>query len=170
VLTARILGMDNSAFIHSTVVPYEQVDLSWIVGRVVREVAYFEVDYWRFVFEPWEYIQTGCLWRIVRDNRLILTSQDHGQQFGLPAPIDAGSKVMEEFASAPVRTVVLREATGDLLIEFEQGLRLEIISMSSGYEAWEVHGPGRVCFVAQGGGQMSTWIEPVLQDLDLPDM
>ncbi len=156
--------MDNSVFIHSTVVPYEQVDLSWMAGRVVREVAGFEGGCWRFVFEQWEYIQTGCLWRIVKDNRLILTCEDHGQQFGLPAPIDAGSKAMEEFASAPVRAVVLREATGDLLIEFEQGLRLEIISNSAGYEAWEVHGPGRVCVVAQGGGQMSTWIQPVLQD------
>ena len=155
--------MDNSVFIYPAHVPYEQVDLSWMAGRVVREVAWFDGGCWRFVFEQWEYIQTYCLWRIVRDNRVILTSEDHGQQFGLPAPIDVGSKVMEEFASAPVRAVVLRKATGDMLIEFEQGLRLEIISNSAGYEAWEVRGPGRVCFVAGSGGQIHTWIHPVGQ-------
>lgn len=131
-----------------------------MVGRIVREVAYFDFGMWRFLFEKLEFIQTGCLWRIVRDNGVILTSEDHGQQFGLPAPIDAGSKAMEELASATIRAVVLREATADLLIEFEKGLRLEIIPMSSGYEAWEVNGPGRVCFVAQGGGQICSWIQP----------
>lgn len=155
--------MDNSVFIYPAHVPYEQVDLSWMVGRVVREVTGFEGGCWRFVFEQWEYIQTYCLWRIVRDNRLILTSDDHGQQFGLPAPIDAGCKAMEAFASASVRAVVLREAMGDMLIEFEQGLRLEIISNSAGYEAWEVRGPGRVCFVAGSSGQIHTWIHPVGQ-------
>ena len=134
----------------------EQLDLSWMAGRAVREVTTFAGGCWRFAFEQWEYIQTYCLWRIVRDNRVILTSEDHGQQFGLPAPIDAGSKAMEEFASATVRAVVLREVMGDMLVEFENGLRLEIISTSAGYEAWEVIGP-RECVISASGGQIVTY-------------
>jgi hypothetical protein len=154
-------GMNATIVVYPTPAPYEQVDFSWMVGRVLREVQRYGGGVWRFVFEKPEYIQTQCLWRIARDNRVILTNEDDGHQFGLPAPIDAAMKASEAFASKSIRTVVLREFTADMLIEFVGGLRLEIIPTSGGYESWEVRGPGAICHVAQGGGQICTWVQPV---------
>jgi hypothetical protein len=162
-----MLGMDNPNFISPSGVPYEQVDFSWMVGHVVREVTFHDGGVWRFAFAPSEYIQTYCLWRIIREERVVLASEDHGQQFGWAAPMDAGSMAREAFSAATIRAVELTKATADILIDFDGDLRLEIIPTSCGYEGWEIRAPDGICFVAQGGGQICTWIQPVGQNSDM---
>jgi Family of unknown function (DUF6188) len=76
---------------------------------------------------------------------------------GLPAPVDA-AVMATAFLARPISAVELREATADLLIEFAQGARLEIIPDSAGYESWEMSAPSGRSYVAQGGGQICTWI------------
>jgi len=143
--------------IQPSVVAYKDIDLSWMAGRIIVEVSLHEPTRWSFIFGPEASIGVECLWRIVEHGRVVLTGEDHSQQFGLSTPIDAATKGTELLANRQITTAQLREATADIVIEFNGDLRLEIIQTSSGYESWQMRDPSGVSFFAQGGGQICRW-------------
>jgi hypothetical protein len=96
-------------------------------------------------------LAVGSLWRVIVDGKVALTSRDYGQQFGLPAPVDAYAGAVSLLQGRQVVNVRLAESSADLVMEFEGGRRLEILTDSSGYEPWNLHAPG-VHLVALGGG------------------
>jgi hypothetical protein len=144
-------------FIYPSAVAYKDVDLTWMVGRVVSQISPVEPIFWCFRFGPDASISVYCLWRIVENERIVLTSEDHGHQFGLPAPVDVVARITELLSGLHVAAVRLREATADMLIEFTDNLRLEIIPTSAGYESWLLRDPSGNSFVAQGGGEICRW-------------
>jgi hypothetical protein len=143
--------------IHPSPVRYKDIDLSWMVGQVITQVSFHEPTQWSFVFGPESGIGVECLWRIVEHDRVVLTGEDHGHQFGLPTPVDAVAKSTVLIVGHRIAAVQLREATADILIEFSGGLRLEIIPTSSGYESWQLRDPFGASYFAQGGGQICRW-------------
>ena len=58
-------------------------DLAWLVDHRFQSIARREYD-WIFVFDKNVSLAVSCLWRLVEGGRITLTSQDEGQQFGLP--------------------------------------------------------------------------------------
>jgi hypothetical protein len=147
-----------SEHIRPAPISYEEVDLSWLVGRKCTEVVLLEPYSWRFFFGKGPQIAIeGGFWRLVVNGRVVRTSGDHGQQFGLPAPVDARQHATALLSDVLVVGVELRQATADLLIEFTGGVGLEIIADSTGYESWELFAPDGRCYVAQGGGQICAW-------------
>src|SRR5580698_10914348 len=102
-----------SQFIHPLPVAYKDIDLSWLIGRVVNEVSFHEPTTWMFGFGLKTAINVECLWRIIKQGHVFLTSQDHGQQFGLPAPVDATARCSELFPERRVVAAQLREFTAD---------------------------------------------------------
>lgn len=131
-------------------------DFSWMVGRTLT-VQFSAPNSWWFSFEESVGISVECPWRLIEDGCISVSGDDHGQQFGLPAPIDASAAATDRLADSPVTGVEVRSGTADLLLSFEGEVRLEIIPFSSGYESWQVVGPDGKCVVAQGGGQLSSW-------------
>ena len=146
-----------SQIVPSALAPNDFIDLSWLVGRTTTEITFDEAGSWVFTFGSDALITVECLWRIVQLPRVVLTSEDHRQKFGLPAPVDAVAESTQLLLGKSVTAVSLREATADLVINFGSDLRLEIISTSSGYENWHMRDPSSTNFVAQGGGQISKW-------------
>jgi hypothetical protein len=69
-----------------------------------------------------------------------LSSFDHGQQYGLPAKIDAFSQLEQLLHDKRVTDVLLEARTGDLLFEFAGDLELRVFNFT-GYEVWEIHFP-----------------------------
>ena len=132
-------------------------DFSWMVNRTIRSVALNEPTQWSFSFGPRIGIGAECPWRLLKDGRVVISSEDHLQQYGLPAPLDAAAVASEALASAPVTRVEVKEGTADLLLDFSGGLRLEFLPISSGYESWGVTTPSGFQVIAQGGGQLSGW-------------
>jgi hypothetical protein len=130
-----------SQIIHPSPVAHKDIDLTWMVGRTVCFVSFHEPTLWSFNFGQKVCVGVECLWRIVTQGRVALTSQDHGHQFGLPAPIDAVARYTELFSKRRVSAVELRDDTVDLLIEFTDDLRLEVMPDSAGYESWQLHAP-----------------------------
>jgi hypothetical protein len=88
---------------------------------------------------------------MIADGRLVLTSEDHGHPFGLPAPVDAHAQAEARLTGRRVTGVRVRPETADLLLEFEGGLLFEALANSSGYEPWAFRAPG-IDLVALGGG------------------
>ena len=133
------------------------IDLTWMVGRVVASVTLLEPLPWRFEFGENERLDVECLWRVLRDGRVLLTNEDHGQLFGLQSPVDSAQEAMKLLAGVPVTSVSIRATTADVAIRFQDGTELEIIPTSSGYESWQLRGPDGICYVATGGGAICSW-------------
>lgn len=79
-----------------------------------------------------------CPWRILQQARTTLSSDDHGQQYGLPAPINAAAEATKLLSAVDIDAAQLRAGTNDILIDFSDDVRLEIIPISSGYEGWQM--------------------------------
>ena len=132
------------------------VDLSWMVGKHIT-VSFSEFSTWVFSFGDSLGISVDCPWRLLEHGRIVISGDDHRQQFGLPAPVDAAERASSLLNDKVIRLVEVREGTADLLIDFDGNIRLEIIPFSSGYESWQVSAPTGKHIVAQGGGQLSAW-------------
>jgi hypothetical protein len=127
------------------------VGVEWLIGRTCARVYEHYPHNFSFEFGP-GVLAVDCLWRVVSGGRLVLTSQDHGQQYGLPAPVDAYSVAASLLQERSVTVARLREETADLVLEFGGGILLEILADSSGYEPWNLTGPGVHCVALGGGG------------------
>ena len=134
-----------------------ECNLEWLVGLSITKIERFGQSYWRFTFGLDSVLTAECPWRVIKDGRIVLSSEDHGQRFGHPQPIDAESECKELIENRLIESISVSDETRDLKIEFGKGLRLEIIPLSSGYESWQISGPGRFLVVVQGGGNMAVW-------------
>jgi hypothetical protein len=94
---------------------------------------------WDFRFGAGSSLMVESLWRLVSDAGIEVTSEDDGQQFGLKTPLSAANELRAKVGKSRVTDVRIDHATSDLEIHFGQVLRLEVISTSSGYEAWSLH-------------------------------
>ena len=97
-------------------------------------------------------LAVDCLWRVVAGGKVALRSCDHGKQFGLPAPVDAYAAAFSLLQGRQVVKVHLAESSADLVLVFEGGQRLEVLTDSSGHEPWNLHAPGVHLVVLGGGG------------------
>ena len=130
-------------------------DLAWLVGLRFQSFVRREYD-WVVTFDKDTSLVVACLWRLVESGRIRITSADDGQQFGLPAPVDAAAEVNGSLAGAEVEGVELRQGLLDLELRFSTGHAIQIIPDSSGYEAWNVSGRnGQV--IAVGGGELAVF-------------
>jgi hypothetical protein len=105
-----------------------------VKGRQLVEVT--KDGSWWFRFKPAFSVSVECLWRVTDANRIVVTSEDQDQRFGLPEPIDAARRARLAIGDNPVVDVKLRGPARDLLIVFANGAMLEVLPNSAGYENW----------------------------------
>src|SRR3954470_24222884 len=129
------------------------LNLHWMNGRRVREIQLQGPISWWFRFDDRGAIRADTFWRVIAAGRIHVTSEDHGQLFGLTEPVDSAAKATEALSSAVVQQVGATDS-GDLVIHFDNGSRLEIFSTSSGYESWCVFYPSGDEAIGLGGGEI----------------
>ena len=132
----------------------QSFDFSWMVGGKIEEVRFNEPTQWVFAFDRQAGIGAECPWRLLKDGRALISSEDHQQRYGLPAPLDSAAEAQLALRAQTVTDVEIRDGTADLILQFTGGLRLEVIPISSGYESWGVTSPAGLRVIAQGGGQL----------------
>jgi hypothetical protein len=88
-------------------------------------------------------------WRLIKQDKAVISSFDDRQKYGLPAPIDARAGLRTELDDRRCATVRLDPVTGDLLLDLAQGLRLQVFNFTA-YEIWEV-------VFADGTGEYSNY-------------
>jgi hypothetical protein len=126
-------------------------DFSWFVGRQIKEIG--KQDYtWFFLLDDGSNICTETFWRLVTSDGVAVTSEDHEQKFGLPAPVDAGKSAMEKIGDHSVERFELDERTGDLSLSFGANT-LQFLTTSSGYENWRAY-HGNQEIICMGGGRL----------------
>jgi len=89
-------------------------------------------------------------WRAVKDGTACISSFDHNQQYGLPAPIDAVERLRNELLNKRVLSALMDRETGDLVFEFTGIVKLCVFNFTS-YEAWEVS-------FSDGSGELSNYV------------
>lgn len=126
--------------------------VNWLENRRIESVAYLGSD-WELRFDDDARLVVACLWRLLEDGRIRITSCDEGQKFGLPAPIDAARGLNSLIAGAKVESINLANHTLDLTLKFNPNHTLQIIPNSSGYEAWQLYHKNAQ-FIAVGGCEL----------------
>jgi hypothetical protein len=128
-------------------------DLSWLIGRRLHSVS--KKDYtWFFVLDDQSHVASESSWRLLTE-RVAVTSEDHGHQFGLPAPVDAADVVRESVGDSPVDRFELNDRTGDLGICFKNGVTLQFLTLSCGYEGWRIIHHNHEMIFCTGGGKLA---------------
>jgi hypothetical protein len=124
-----------------------------LIGQHLLEV--FQQDFsWFFQFSGGVSISTESPWRMIRRDRIVVTSDDHGRGFALSKPTDAAALVQKNMAGRSVISGQISPAAGDLEVVFAGGARLQFLQLSAGYEAWRLTAPEgeTICL---GGGEIS---------------
>ena len=119
----------------------------------LRLMTVEQMDYtWSFRLAEGISIATESAWRLISEDRIRVTSEDQGHQFGLPKPVDATQRVLSTLAGCTIQAASISESTGDLVIDLEGRNRLEFLQMSCGYEAWRLYVQGNDYICTGGGG------------------
>ena len=129
------MTIDSTPLIGQSVVSIENKDHSWFV-----------------TLSGGDSIATESTWRLVAKERIVVTSEDHGHQFGLPVPVDAAKRVTDTLKSDPITHASHDSSTGDLLLGFSSGRYLEFLQLSCGYESWRLSRQGKD-YICMGGGE-----------------
>jgi hypothetical protein len=90
-------------------------------------------------------------WRLIKRDRAVMSSFDHRQKYGLPAPIDARTSLKTELENIRCTAVQLDKVTGDFILDFADDLNLQIFNFA-GYEIWEITFP-------DGTGEYSNYVQ-----------
>jgi len=79
-------------------------------------------------------------WRVTRRGEASVSSFDHRQQYGLPAPIDAVHELQRQLEGKTVTEAQLDGETGDLIFRFNENVKVQMLNLT-GYEDWEMRFP-----------------------------
>jgi hypothetical protein len=121
-----------------------------MVGKRVGAVRLREPASWFFEITDGGTLRADTLWRIVAAGRVEATGADHGHRFGLQEPVDSAARASRALSDSTVRHASVLRDTGDVVLEFDNGARLEILTTSSGYEGWSIVSPTGVEVIGLG--------------------
>ena len=123
-------------------------------NKQILNIEHYQLT-WKFTFSEKITLCTDSHWRIIENNELAVSSEDHLQQFGLPHPVNSETKATSLILNESVSQAEVSKHTGDLTINFSNGNILNLIQLSSGYEAWILTTP-TIELVCVGGGKIVT--------------
>jgi hypothetical protein len=130
----------------------KRMPMNQLLGMQCTEIV--KQDYaWTFVFGVQQAtLNLECPWRLLLQGAIAYGYEDDGQKFGLPEPVDGVRRATELIGSSQIASVEVRPGPSDLVITFRNGVTLEALNMSSGYEVWICNFQNGTTVVAQGGG------------------
>jgi hypothetical protein len=129
---------------------------SQLIGRSIASVEQWEGCPCVLQFAGGYRLQVESLWRLLSSGNLVLTSRDEGQFFGRNEPVCALTELSSKLLGQVLNALQVTQGTADLTLHFGQHV-LQVVSDSSGYEAWQVEGPAGTVAVGQGGGNVVVW-------------
>jgi hypothetical protein len=109
-------------------------------------------------------VTTTSWWRIISGGRIAHSVADDGQLFGLPAPVNGLERSDALLSGVFAVSTYLEDITSDLRIEFERGIRLDIMNSSCGYESWAANfrqAENDITLIGSGGGELNFVSTPV---------
>lgn len=111
-------------------------------------------DNWMFNFKNNVSLFASTLWRLLKDDQIILVSADHGQQFGLPKPVDAVNELSTLLTGQKLTNIKIKRNTADLILTLTDGFQMEIFISSGGYESYNLHADNKQ-YIGMGMGDIA---------------
>lgn len=111
-------------------------------------------DSWMFNFKNNISLFASTFWRLLKDDRIVLVSADHGQQFGLPKPVDAVSELSDLLTEQKLITIRIKKNTADLILTLTNSYGIEIFISSGGYESYNLHADKKQ-YIGMGMGDIA---------------
>jgi len=102
------------------------MDLSWLIGRRLQSVEKKDFS-WFFLLDDGTSIASESQWRLV-EQRVVVSSEDHGHRFGLPSPVNACEVVRQNIVDSFVARFELDNQTSDLSLCFNNGATLQFLT------------------------------------------
>jgi hypothetical protein len=127
-----------------------------LLGATVHKLDHPSEGMWTFDFGT-AGLTVNCPWRILSEGAIVLGESDHGQKFGLPAPVDVSSQTLRIMTNRKIEDIEISEHTGDLCIKFSSNTQIDVFNDSSGYEGWNYADRDGVQVIGMGGGGLSIW-------------
>lgn len=109
---------------------------------------------WMFNFKNNISLFASTLWRLLKDDRIVLVSADHGQQFGLPKPVDSVNILSQMLTGQTLMNIKIRKDTADLILTLTDGYIIEIFISSGGYESYNLHANNKQ-YIGMGMGDIA---------------
>jgi len=125
-------------------------DLSWLVGVSLVTAEKNDLT-WTFSFSPAGKVWTESPWRLLTGGLIQTTSTDHGEKFGADGRVDALARVLVAVQGKPVARYSITPRTADLVLDFDDDITLEFLSLSSGHESWRAAMEGHDVHCVGGG-------------------
>lgn len=125
-----------------------------------RAKFYLESNNWYLYFTNHTTVEVGSFWRVLKDDKILVTSTDHGQKFGLPHHINVEEELLKYLIGVKMLKILRNTKTGDLRIELSGGWLIEVFTTSCGYENWQVT-TEKNQFIGLGAGEIAVF--PVLK-------
>ena len=132
------------------------MDDSWtsrLVGLRVESVEQWEGCPCVVRFAGGYRLHIESLWRLLSSGNLTLTSEDDGQIFGRSKPVNAIDELSATLLGQTLESLQVTQGTADLALHFQNHV-LQVISNSSGFEAWQLDASTGVVAIGQGGGSI----------------
>jgi hypothetical protein len=111
-------------------------------------------DSWMFSFRDNISLFAATLWRLLKDDQIILVSADHGQQFGLPKPVDAVIELSGLLTGQKLTNIKIKKNTADLILTLTDGYAIEVFISSGGYESYNLHADNKQ-YIGMGMGDIA---------------
>lgn len=125
-----------------------------LVGNTAK-FSFLEPITWVLKFKNGAEFSNFSLCRIIKENQLIASTKDHGEWFGLNEPYNAEAELNSLVSNSVVIDVFYGSTGSDIIFSMSNGITIEILSVSTGYESWEYRTQEGVLYVATGSGKIS---------------
>ena len=136
----------------------------WMVGSSISDIVFLEPHSWRLLLSKGGKCSMDAgIWRLSTREGIVACAEDHGHPFGLPQPVDVRELALTALGQARVTSATVGEFAPDLVLRFEGGLVLELLTTSFAYECWEVADPSGRHVVVNGSRGAFTWREAPTQ-------
>jgi hypothetical protein len=130
-------------------------DISISADSLFDQISYDNnADCWRFNFKNNVSISASTLWRLLKDDKIVLVSTDNGQQFGLPKPVDTVNEFTQLLTGQTLTKIQIKKKTADLILTLTNGFEIEIFISSGGYESYNLHADNNQ-YIGMGMGDIA---------------
>src|SRR5437868_4977197 len=98
-------------------IPDGDVSVDFLVANRVADIDASGAPHsWVVVLDRYG-LTLETTWRVVKNGKLVITSNDHQQMFGLQEPVDARARALDALAGAVIQRASCAAATSDLFLE-----------------------------------------------------
>ena len=110
-------------------------ELAWLLGERLAEVVKREFS-WLFILSSGGSVTTEHPWRLITHDGVAASSMDDQHLFGSHTAFDASASVLRATKGKQIAGVRVAGGSSDLILAFDGDVRLEFLTLSSGYEGW----------------------------------